>query len=116
MIVCLKKTLTTAVPEMTLQQRRANFMHPVSSWPFFILLAVWLVLSGKFDVFHVSLGIVSCLLVAYFSYDLLFSGPAVCSMTLVWLRFILYIPWLCYQIFLANLRILYLVFHPGGWK
>jgi multicomponent Na+:H+ antiporter subunit E len=29
-----------------------------------------------------------------------------------WLRFLGYIPWLLYQIFLANLHILYLVFHP----
>jgi len=30
----------------------------------------------------------------------------------VWLRFIGYVPWLLYQIFLANLHVMYLVFHP----
>ena len=29
-----------------------------------------------------------------------------------WARFIGYIPWLLWQIFLANLHVLYLVFHP----
>jgi multicomponent Na+:H+ antiporter subunit E len=29
-----------------------------------------------------------------------------------WLRFIRYAPWLIYQVFLANLHLLYLVFHP----
>ena len=30
----------------------------------------------------------------------------------MWLRLFAYIPWLIYQIFLANLRVMYLVFHP----
>ncbi len=30
----------------------------------------------------------------------------------MWLRFIKYIPWLLYQIFLANIHVLYLTFHP----
>ncbi len=29
-----------------------------------------------------------------------------------WLRFIRYAPWLIYQVFLANLHLLYLTFHP----
>lgn len=29
-----------------------------------------------------------------------------------WLRFLRYLPWLFYQILLANLHMLYLVFHP----
>lgn len=30
----------------------------------------------------------------------------------LWLRMAGYIPWLIYQIFLANLHVMYLVFHP----
>jgi multicomponent Na+:H+ antiporter subunit E len=30
----------------------------------------------------------------------------------LWLRWLTYIPWLLYQIFLANLHVMYLVFHP----
>ncbi|MGD2011549.1 MAG: Na+/H+ antiporter subunit E, partial [Desulfobacterales bacterium] len=29
-----------------------------------------------------------------------------------WFRFARYIPWLLYQVFLANLHVLYLTFHP----
>ena len=31
-----------------------------------------------------------------------------------WIRFIGYIPWLLYQIFRANLHVMYLAFHPRG--
>ena len=30
----------------------------------------------------------------------------------IWLRFIRYLPWLLYQIFLANIHVMLLVFHP----
>ena len=33
-------------------------------------------------------------------------------MFLSWIRFIRYIPWLLYQIFLANLHVMVLTFHP----
>lgn len=45
----------------------------------FVIMAVsWVVLSGKFDPFHLSMGAVSCAIVAWFSSDLLFppeQGP-----------------------------------------
>lgn len=34
------------------------------------------------------------------------------SIFLLWLRMTTYIPWLLYQIFLANLHVMYLVLHP----
>jgi multicomponent Na+:H+ antiporter subunit E len=79
---------------------------------FIILIALWVLLSGKFDAFHLTLGIISSGLVAYFSGDLLFISPRAGKLILVWIRFIGYIPWLIYQIFLANLHVLYLSFHP----
>jgi multicomponent Na+:H+ antiporter subunit E len=81
---------------------------------FFIMFVVWILLSGKFDAFHLSLGIISCSLVAYFSADLLFETPSirVTRLSGSWIRFVRYIPWLLYQIFLANLHVLYLTFHP----
>lgn len=81
---------------------------------FFIMFVLWILLSGKFDAFHLSLGIISCVLVAYFSADLLFETPSikVTRLTGSWIRFVRYIPWLLYQIFLANLHVLYLTFHP----
>lgn len=81
---------------------------------FFIMFVLWILLSGKFDAFHLSLGFISCVLVAYFSADLLFETPSI-NMTRLpgsWIRFLRYIPWLLYQILLANLHVLYLTFHP----
>jgi len=34
---------------------------------FLIMAAIWVLLSGKFDAFHLSLGGISCMIVAYFS-------------------------------------------------
>jgi len=81
---------------------------------FLIMFALWIVLSGQFDFFHLSLGVISCALVSFFSSDLLFPNPNLSMGNLAGmsLRFFPYIPWLMYQIFLANLHLLYLAFHP----
>ena len=79
---------------------------------FLILFAFWLIFSGKFDPFHIFLGVVSCLIVAALSSDLFFSSPIDRRLFMYWIRFVRYIPWLLYQVFLANLHILYLTFHP----
>jgi multicomponent Na+:H+ antiporter subunit E len=80
----------------------------------FVIMAIaWVILSGKFDAFHLTLGVISCAIVAWFSSDLLFppkdgvNGP-----TATWLRFPLYIPWLLLEIIKANFWLMYLVFHP----
>jgi len=73
---------------------------------------LWILLSGKFDLFHLSLGIISCAIVAFFSGDLLFDSPKLAGLPTAWIRFVRYIPWLIYQIFLANLHLIYLSFHP----
>ncbi len=79
---------------------------------FLIMVAVWILLSGKFDAFHLSLGVISCAIVAYISADLLFESPKIMRLPGAWIRFIRYVPWLLYQIFLSNLHVLYLTFHP----
>jgi len=79
---------------------------------FFLLFLLWLLLSGKFDLFHISLGVISCTLITFFSGDLLLPELQSRGLFLAWLRFLRYIPWLLYQILLANLHMLWLVFHP----
>lgn len=79
---------------------------------FLVMFAVWLVFSGRFDGFHLILGVISCAIVAFISADLLFPSPVTGSLPFLWFRFIGYIPWLLYQIFRANLHVMYLVFHP----
>jgi len=79
---------------------------------FLIMFGLWILLSGKFDAFHLGLGVISCAIVAYFSGDLLFESPKIKTLPGSWVRFARYLPWLLYQIFIANLHILYLSFHP----
>ncbi|MBW1997215.1 MAG: Na+/H+ antiporter subunit E [Deltaproteobacteria bacterium] len=80
---------------------------------FLILFSLWLLLSGRFDSFHIALGIISCLIISFISGDLLFDPHSKVGALLVTsLGFIGYIPWLLYQIFLANLHLMYLSFHP----
>jgi multicomponent Na+:H+ antiporter subunit E len=79
---------------------------------FLILAVFWLIFSGKFDTFHLFLGMVSCLIVATLSSDLFFPSRIDLSLPKCWFRFARYIPWLLYQVFLANLHVLYLTFHP----
>ena len=79
---------------------------------FIIMFGVWVVLSGKFDAFHLSLGLISCGIVAYLSSDLLFSSPKPRGLLVQWARFLRYIPWLMVEITKANLHVTYLVFHP----
>ena len=79
---------------------------------FLVMFAVWLVFSGRFDGFHLALGGISCAIVAFLSADLLFPSPVTRRLPLSWFRFVGYIPWLLYQIFKANLHVMYLVFHP----
>ncbi len=83
---------------------------------FVILFGIWLLLSGRFDLFHIALGVASCLLVTLFSSDLLLPSPDVLRLPGLWFRFIKYIPWLLYQVLVANIHVMYLVFHPRMMK
>ncbi len=82
------------------------------SLTFFIMFGGWVLLSGKFDLFHLSLGVISCLIVAFISSDLLFADFDPKEISIRWPRFVAYIPWLLYQVALANIHVLILVLHP----
>jgi multicomponent Na+:H+ antiporter subunit E len=77
-----------------------------------ILSGAWVLLSGKFDPFHLSLGIISCAIVAFLSSDLLFPSNTTKGLVVRLFRWILYLPWLMAEIVKANLHVTYLVFHP----
>lgn len=79
---------------------------------FVLLFLLWVILSGKIDLFHLSLGFVSCAIVTHVSGDLLLPELRSPGLVLSWVRFVRFVPWLLYQIFLANLHVLWLVFHP----
>jgi multicomponent Na+:H+ antiporter subunit E len=79
---------------------------------FVIMFGVWVLLSGRFDAFHLSLGLISCGIVSYLSSDLLFSAPRPRGLLSQWARFIRYIPWLMVEIIKANLHVAKLALHP----
>jgi len=80
---------------------------------FCIMALFWTLFSGKFDLFHICLGIGSCLIVAAMSADLLFPSGVRPDLPVLCIRFAGYIPWLFYQILMANLHVLYLTLHPN---
>ncbi|MEZ4601155.1 MAG: Na+/H+ antiporter subunit E [Syntrophotaleaceae bacterium] len=79
---------------------------------FITMLAFWVIMSGMFDAFHLSLGIISCLLVTLLSHELLFYGEK----KRFWVKgpfgLFLYFPWLFWQIVIANIQVAYIVLHP----
>lgn len=97
-------------PDISHQKRSGVVSFLVT---FLIMAFFWVLFSGKFDFFHIILGIVSCLIIAATSKDLLFPRGIRPGLIVCWLRFAGYIPWLFYQIFLSNLHVLYLTFHPN---
>lgn len=80
---------------------------------FAILYAFWLIFSGHYDAFHLGLGVFCAALVAFFSYDLLLPNVPSPNKLLKVGRFIAYLPWLLYQVVVANLHVVYLVLFPG---
>ena len=80
---------------------------------FVILFLLWIIFSGRFDGFHIIMGLIASAIVATFSGDLMFTSQEPRGIFQLWFRLFAYIPWLIYQIFLANLQVMYLVFHPN---
>ena len=76
---------------------------------FFILFLFWMIFSGKFDPFHLTLGVISCSLVAWMAADFLITAPSLGITAKLWVGFFKYIPWLIWQIILANFHVLGLV-------
>lgn len=83
---------------------------------FGLLGAIWIVFSGQFDAFHLTLGILSAFLVVRFSGDLLFKDRAQrFSERLRQGRLLIaYSFWLLIEVILANLHVLRLALHPRG--
>ena len=76
------------------------------------MYAFWIVLSGRFDYFHLSLGIIACAIVAHASHDLLFNETRAKNVLSQSIRFVKYLPWHIYQIILAGIYVSYLALHP----
>jgi multicomponent Na+:H+ antiporter subunit E len=81
-----------------------------------LLMAFWLLLSGHYDLLHVSFGVFSVILVVLINYPL---GRRLASreehsetLKLSIPRLFSYIPWLLWQIVIASLQVAYAVLHP----
>lgn len=80
---------------------------------FLIFFILWMIWSGVFDAWHLSLGVISCILVTYMSHDLLFEREKFQKKDITeTIRFIKYLPWLIYQIVLANIHVAKVALHP----
>ena len=91
-------------------------MYPIAI--FFLLFLNWIILSGKFDVFHLGLGVISCLVVAWLSQDLLFkdrSKELKERFREAW-AFLRYLPWITWEVVKANLHVLKLAMTPKGYE
>jgi multicomponent Na+:H+ antiporter subunit E len=78
---------------------------------FIVMAGFWILMSGMFDAFHLILGLLCCLLIAFLSADLLF-GPEFQVRFRQVLGMSLYLPWLFWQILLSNLQVAYIVLNP----
>lgn len=92
------------------QETKAGLQNFIAT--FFILMVFWAMLSGKFDLFHLSLGVICSILIAFLTHDLLFANTRVGDIRVIVQRFIVYIPWLLYQIVLSNFHVAYLALSP----
>jgi multicomponent Na+:H+ antiporter subunit E len=77
------------------------------------MLAFWILLSGQFHFILLVSGVVSSLFVAYISHDLLLGHKDIRPVIIRTYRLIRYLPWLFWQIVLANLDLVYRTLHPG---
>jgi multicomponent Na+:H+ antiporter subunit E len=69
-----------------------------------ILLAVWYILSGRFDVLHFGTGVVAAVVIG------LASRGVTDGRRFRLLRFVMFAPWLLGQIVISNLRVARVVF------
>ena len=87
---------------------------------FAILLAFWLVLSGRYEAKYLYIGALSAGLVTFLTNDLFYSlfdrsGKEQVNARHTFLQlwhFLAYLPWLLFRIIKANIQVAYLVLHP----
>ena len=98
---------------------------PAKKFPFWqslplaiLLFALWIVLSGKLDAFHLGAGLVSVVAVSWLSSRLFELRPAIGpqgrhpAVSVPWHRFVGYFPWLAWQILIATVQVTRLIWSP----
>ena len=81
-----------------------------------LLTAFWLIMSGHYDLMHISFGIFSVILVLLINHSIrrhIYTlGEHSDALKLSLVRLTYYIPWLLWQIVVASLHVAYVVLHP----
>ena len=74
---------------------------------FLLLFITWVIFSGQFDLFHLTLGLISCFIVTLLSSSLLLreTKKPIFSRTCEACRFVWYTIWLLIQVIVANLHV-----------
>lgn len=91
-------------------------MYPILV--FIFLFISWIIFSGKFDIFHLGLGVVSSLVVTWLSNDLLFHDRkmSISDRLKQVFAFLRYIPWITLEVVKANLHVLKLATTKKGYE
>tara|TARA_B100000131_G_C17965111_1_gene552032 strand:- start:430 stop:912 length:483 start_codon:yes stop_codon:yes gene_type:complete len=77
-----------------------------------IMFAFWIFLSGKFSLILLLSGLISSLLVSYMSNDLLIGNSDIRLGFIRTIKFIRFLPWLLWQVVLANIDLALRTLHP----
>jgi multicomponent Na+:H+ antiporter subunit E len=77
-----------------------------------LMFIFWFSLSGQTEPLFLILGVVSSLLVAYWSHDLLFGKIGKGPYTRKIILLVKYFFWLSWQIVMSNLHVIYVVLNP----
>jgi multicomponent Na+:H+ antiporter subunit E len=72
------------------------------------LFVVWLLLTQKVEAFYLVLGLATAIAVVLLNPPV----PVVGGRPL-WVRVLLYVPWLLWQVLLSGRHVAYLILHPG---
>ena len=81
---------------------------------FVVMLIFWVLWSGMFDFFHLTLGVISAYIVVKWTGHLFVEQSKPLSQRLnEWIRFEKYTFWLLWQIVIANYEVFKLAFHPN---
>lgn len=78
-----------------------------------VLSALWLILSDKYDVLHLSLGAVS-VFITLLLHELLFPKPKAPFKNFKFFSFLAFLPWFIVELIKANFHVSYLALHPKG--
>jgi len=78
---------------------------------FIALLIFWFMLSGHFTVIIVTSAVMYSLIAAYFTYNYFLEEISITGIKRIF-KFIAYLPWLFWEIIMANLQVAYIVLSP----